>query len=50
MTTIEMIEYLKAMEQAEIAEGYIQNHSGRSLWFAVNDGVYEVKPNEKILL
>ena len=50
MTTIDMIEYLKAMEQAEIADGYIQNHSDRSLWFAVDDVVYEVKPNENVLL
>lgn len=47
MTTIEMIEYLKAMAQAEITERYIQNHSDRSLWFAVNETVCEVKPNEK---
>ena len=50
MTTIEMIEYLKAMEQAEITDEYIQNHSDRSLWFAVDDVVYEVKPHEKVLL
>ena len=50
MTTIEMIEYLKAMDAAEITDGSIQNHSDRSLWFAVDDVVYEVKPHEKVLL
>jgi len=47
MTMIEMVEYLKAMEQAEITEDYIWNHSDRSLWFAVNGETWEVKPNTK---
>jgi len=49
MTHIEMVEYLQAMEQAEITEEYIWNHSDRSLWFAVNGAVCEVKPNEKFV-
>ena len=48
MTTIEIIEYLKAMEQVERTDRYIQNHSDRSLWFEINDTVYEVKPDEKV--
>ena len=50
MTTIEIIEYLKAMEKAEIADQYIQNHSDVSLWFEINHAVYEVKPQEKVIL
>ena len=38
------------MEQAEITEEYIWNHSDRSLWFAVDDVVREVKPNEKFVI
>ena len=48
MTTIEMIEYLQAMEKAEITDQYIRNHSDRSLWFAIDGVVHEVKPNEKV--
>ncbi|MBO5149798.1 MAG: hypothetical protein J6B66_06135, partial [Anaerotignum sp.] len=50
MTTIEIIEYLKAMEKAELADQYIQNNSDRSLWFEINHAVYEVKPQEKVIL
>ena len=50
MTTIEIIEYLKAMEKAELADQYIQNHSDVSLWFEINHAVYEVKPQEKVIL
>ena len=50
MTTIEMIEYLKAMEQAEITEGYIWNPCDRSLWFEVNGTMCEVKSKEKVEL
>ncbi|MBQ7102427.1 MAG: hypothetical protein IJN89_00025 [Anaerotignum sp.] len=48
MTTIEMIEYLQAMEQEEITKEYIWNHSDRSLWFAVDGVVCEVKANERV--
>ena len=50
MTTIEIIEYLKAMEMAEITDRSIQNHSDRSLWFEINGTVYEVKSQEKVIL
>ena len=33
MTTIEIIDYLKAMEKAEITDSYIINSSKQSLWF-----------------
>ena len=49
MTTIEIIEYLKAMEQVEITDQYIQNNSGISLWFAVNNVICEVKANERFI-
>lgn len=48
MTAIEMIEYLKAMERAEITETDIRNHSDRSLWFEINGTVCEVRPCEGI--
>ena len=37
----------KAMEKAEITDQYIQNHSDISLWFIINDIIYEIKPREK---
>ena len=50
MTTIEIIEYLKAMEKAEITDQYIQNNSEISLWFAIDDMVCEVKPQERVMM
>ena len=49
MTMIEMVEYLKAMEQVEVTDAYLLNHSDQSLWFAMDDMVCEVKPDEKVL-
>lgn len=48
MTTIELVEYLKAMDKAEITDRYIHNNSDSSLWFSVQDTAVEVKPNETI--
>lgn len=50
MTTIEIVEYLQAMDQAEITDSTIQNNSDISLWFSVDDMAYEVKPMESIKL
>lgn len=51
MTTIEIIEYLQAIDKAEITERYIKNNSNIDLWFSVDDTVIEVKANElKVLL
>ena len=44
MTTIEIIDYLKAMEQVEITESYIHNPSEQSLWFSVNGTVCKAEP------
>ncbi len=44
MTTIEIVEYLKAMEKAEITDSHIINNSDTSLWFMVNGAICEVKP------
>ncbi|MCQ4021938.1 MULTISPECIES: polysaccharide deacetylase family protein [unclassified Ruminococcus] len=46
MTTIQFVEYIKAMNLAEITENYIKNNSNISLWFSVNDRICEIKPNE----
>ena len=48
MTTIEIIDYLKAMDKAELTDMYIQNNSNLGLWFAVNNTVREVKPGERL--
>ena len=48
MTTIQIVEYFKAMEKAEITDKYIKNNSDKSLWFEINGEVYEVKAAEKI--
>lgn len=50
MTTIEIIEYLQAMENAEITDSCIKNNSDIRLWFSVGGSVCEVKPNETIRL
>ena len=50
MTTIEIINYLKAMNEAEITDGYIVNNSEESLWFSVNGNVCEVEPKSKIAI
>lgn len=49
MTTVEIIEYLKAMDQAEIADGYIKNNSSISLWFSDNESTFEVKPKAEMV-
>ena len=48
MTTIQIIDYLKAMSQANITNQYIQNDSDISLWFDINGKICEVKPKERI--
>ena len=50
MTTLRIVEYLQAMEQAEISPGYIQNNSRQSLWFSIDGAVVEVKPSAGISL
>ena len=50
MTTIEIIDYLKAMEQAEITESLIINHSEQTLWFLVDDVVHEVNPKKELII
>ena len=47
MTTIEIIDYLKAMSLSEINDKHITNNSDISLWFDINGSVTEVKANEK---
>lgn len=49
MTTIEIIDYLKAMEQVKITDSHIINNSNQSLWFSVNGTTCEVKPTSKIV-
>lgn len=44
MTTIEIIDYLKAMEKAEITEGSVTNNSDQTLWFSVNGIICRVDP------
>lgn len=50
MTTIEMIDYLKAMNKSEITDTYIKNNSDVSLWFDIDNKICEVKPNEMKML
>lgn len=50
MTTIEIIDYLKAMEQAEIADNHIINHSEQTLRFLVDDVVHEVNPKKELII
>ena len=48
MTTIEIIDYIKAMNNAEITEKYIKNNSDINLWFDIDNTICEVKANGKI--
>lgn len=50
MTTIEIIDYLKAMEQAEITNSHIINNSQQTLWFLVDDVVHEVNPKKELII
>ena len=46
MTTIEIIEYLQAMDKVEITESYIKNTSNIDLWFSVDGTPFEVRVND----
>lgn len=48
MTTIEIVEYLKAMDKIEITSEYIKNNSDVSLWFEIDGRVCEVNSCEKV--
>lgn len=50
MTTIEIINYLKAMNTVELTGKYIKNNSNISLWFEISNTICEIKPNEKLVL
>ena len=50
MTTIDIIRYLKAMSKAEVTEKYIKNNSDVSLWFDINNSVFEVKPGSMLVI
>lgn len=50
MTTIEIIDYLKAMEQVEITESHIINNSEQTLWFLVDDVVHEVEAKKELII
>lgn len=50
MTTIEIIDYMKAMRTAHITDQNIKNNSDISLWFDINNFTYEVKPFETLVL
>ena len=44
MTHLELVEYLQAMEQAEVIGDGVYNHSDRPLWFAINGTICRVDP------
>ena len=48
MTHIEIVRYIRAMEQAVITEHSIHNPSDQTLWFRVNGTVHRVEPGETI--
>ncbi len=50
MTTIEIIDYLKAMKEVEITESHIVNNSEHSLWFSINGTICKAEPKSKITL
>lgn len=50
MTTIDVVDYLKAMRQAVITHDAIINRSSRSLWFAIHGAICEVKPGMQLAI
>lgn len=48
MTTIDIIEYLKAMDTAEITDKYIKNNSNISLWFSIDGMTCEVNSRQSL--
>ena len=48
MTTIELIEYLRAMRKSEIMGNRIQNNSDISLWLQIDGKIYEIAANQGI--
>ena len=48
MTTIELVDYLTAMDKATYTSEYIENNSDISLWFDIDNKVLELKPNERL--
>ena len=50
MTTIDLIEYLRAMRGAEITDRRIQNNSDFNLWFQTDGGICEIGPGQGINL
>lgn len=48
MTTIEIIDYLKAMGEVKITQNHIINNSEKSLWFSVNGVICKADPKSKI--
>ena len=48
MTTIEIIDYLRAMRQAEITDDAIINHSEHWLWFDIGGTVCALEPHGRI--
>ena len=48
MTTIELIEYLRAMRNVEITGQRIQNNSGIGLWFQIDGKIYEIAAGQGI--
>ena len=49
-THLELVRYLKAMEQAEISDTAIKNNSNHCLWFAINGNAISVKPGQSLIL
>lgn len=48
MTTIDIIEYLKAMDTAEITDKYIKNNSNISLWLSIDGMTCEVNSRQSL--
>lgn len=47
MTHLELVRYLRAMEQAVIGENSVENPSGATLWFRVDGMILELAPGQR---
>ena len=47
MTHLELVRYLRAMEQAVISENFIENTGNVTLWFRVDGVILELAPGQR---
>jgi hypothetical protein len=49
-THLELVRYLKAMEQAEVSDEAVHNGSDRCLWFCIQGQIVAIQPREQKMI